>query len=416
MITKTKNTLNWIVSNREKIAISFFVVFMVCFLVYSTAILQSYDIAVKIVAAVRYFSYVVLAICVLIDVLLNKKISLVMVIVGVLSVVVMLFTKEFAVVSVIIVLSAVSKIDLNKLIKPVLWVVGIGFFLNVVLSLVGAFPDFVYLRGETERHSLGLTYPTDVFAVFLSLVLMYVYLRGLKIKYYELGVILALTCAFYYFTNGRLSFILCLITIVVALGYKLIDKFFSFEKLTEKFLKNKCFKWVVVSVPFILFAVSIAVVFLYKSGNSIGTMLNTLLSDRLLHSSSAFINYPINPFGTEVEWVGWGGMGYLRPYEEAVAYNFVDISYIRILFDYGIIGSAVILCGFSKAINDIVKEKNLFLLTVILIMLCWCFVEPFILNLGKNIFVVYLARYMDGCKISIKPITFLGNKFEKLLA
>ena len=97
-------------------------------------------------------------------------------------------------------------------------------------------------------------------------------------------------------------------------------------------------------------------------------------------------------------------------------YNFVDISYIRILFDYGIIGSVAILFGYSVAIKDAVKERDLFLLTVILVMLCWCFVEPFILNLGKNIFVVCLAKYMGKCEITVKPLTYLGNKFEKLLA
>ena len=49
-------------------------------------------------------------------------------------------------------------------------------------------------------------------------------------------------------------------------------------------------------------------------------------------------------------------------------------------------------------------------------MLCWCFVEPFILNLGKNIFVVCLAKYMGKCEITVKPLTYLGNKYEKLLA
>ena len=66
--------------------------------------------------------------------------------------------------------------------------------------------------------------------------------------------------------------------------------------------------------------------------------------------------------------------------------------------------------------KDAVKERDLFLLTVILVMLCWCFVEPFILNLGKNIFVICLAKYMGKCEITVKPLTYLGNKFEKLLA
>ncbi len=415
-MTKTKNALNWVVLNREKIVTTFFVVFMVCFLMYSTSIVQKYDIAVKLVAAVRYFSYVVLAGCVLIDVLLKKKISIVMVVGGLLSLIVMLFTKEFAVVSVVIVLSAVSGIDVKKLVKPVLCVVGILFFLNVILSLVGVFPDFVYSRGDIARHSLGLTYPTDVFAVFLSLVLMYIYLRETKIKYVELGVMFALTCAFYYLTNGRLSFILCLLAVAVALAYKLTDRFLGFQRLTDTVMTNKIFKWTVISVPLVLFVFAVALVLLYRCGSNLGEVLNNVLSDRLIYSSEAFTNYPLTAFGTEVEWIGWGGMGYLRPYDEAVLYNFVDISYIRILFDYGIIGSVAILFGYSLAIKDAIKGRNLFLLTVILVMLCWCFVEPFILNLGKNIFVVCLAKYMGKCEITVKPLTYLGDKFEKLLA
>ena len=415
-MTKIKNALNWVVSNKEKIVTTFFVVFMVCFLMYSTVIVQKYSIALKFVAIVRYLSYVVLAGCIGIDVLLKKKISLVMVIAGLLSLIIMLFTKEFAVVSVMIVLSAIGGIDVKKLVKSVLCVVGMAFFLNVVLSIVGVFPDLIYLRGDVVRHSLGLTYPTDVFAVFLSLAMMFVYLRGAKIKYIELGVMLALTCAFYHLTDGRLSFILCLLTIVVALAYKLTDRFFDLQKFTNTVMTNKIFKWTVISVPSVLFIFAIALVLLHRSGSNLGEVLNNVLSGRLIYSSDAFTNYPLTAFGTEVEWIGWGGMGYLRPYDKAVLYNFVDISYIRILFDYGIIGSVAILFGYSVAIKDAVKERDLFLLTVILVMLCWCFVEPFILNLGKNIFVVCLAKYMGKCEITVKPLTYLGNKFEKLLA
>ena len=52
-MTKIKNALNWVVSNKEKIVTTFFVVFMVCFLMYSTAIVQKYNIAVKIYRLVR---------------------------------------------------------------------------------------------------------------------------------------------------------------------------------------------------------------------------------------------------------------------------------------------------------------------------------------------------------------------------
>ncbi len=410
-----KNKINRCVSNKDKFLMFFFAVFMVCYFANSTAIVQSYDFLVMLVKLIRYATYVFLAGIVVLNVLIDKKISVVMVATVLLSGIIMIFTHNFTVVFAAVILAAISKIDVKKIVKCIMGVTGICFFLTVVLSLVGVFPDFVYIRDDVERHSLGLTYPTDVFAVLLILVLMYIYIRGIKIKFFEIGIITVLNFAFFYLTNGRLSFVLVLFSSAMIFVYKLIDKIAGFNEKAGWLLSKKPIVIIFSAIPILLFVLSIGLVALYKNGSGLGTTLNGLLSDRLLYSSNAFVNYPLLPFGTEVEWQGWGGVGYLRPYAE-VEYNFVDISYIRILFDYGVVGSIAILIGYCKTIRDYALKKDAITILVIVVMLLWCFVEPFIFNIGKNVFVIFLAQYMDCCKVEIKPVKWLGDKFEKILS
>ena len=415
-VVAIKKFVNAIVVRREMLTVLIFTVFMTCFVVDSTAVAKTYEIFIITLKIIRYSSYMFFAVKILLDVLLSRKISVVMIAIGFLSVIVGVCSKSFTVIFAALMLAAISTIDVRRLIKPVLLTVSIVFFVTVVLSLVGVVPDWTYIRDDFVRHCLGFTYPTDAFAVYLSVVLMFFAIKGVKVTYVQLGLVEIINIALYYLTNGRLSFVLVTAIVVLMLVYKLADNIERIGNVIEKVLSNIVVKCCIMLVPAVLFFLSVAFVFMYKSDNGLANFLNGLLSDRLLYGSNAFMSYPLTPFGTFVEWQGWGGIGYLQEYPTDFVYNFVDISYIRILFDYGIIGSVVILFGYSRALQRYVDKNDFVMATILILVLLWCFVEPVVFSIGRNIFVICLARYMDGCKISIKPITFLGNKFEKLLA
>ena len=111
------------------------------------------------------------------------------------------------------------------------------------------------------------------------------------------------------------------------------------------------------------------------------------------------------------------GVGYAEaaPEDFLNTYNFVDISYIRGLFDFGIIPTVLIVLGYGLAIKKAAQKKELVLVLALLATVLWCFVEPFMFTLGKNVMAVCLAQFMNNLNITAKPITCLGDKFEKIL-
>ena len=74
--------------------------------------------------------------------------------------------------------------------------------------------------------------------------------------------------------------------------------------------------------------------------------------------------------------------------EEEFEYNFVDNSYARIVFDYGIIFSCLILIGYSFILIENCKKKNYKLVFTIFFVLGWSFIEQYIVDIGKNVFVL----------------------------
>ena len=136
-------------------------------------------------------------------------------------------------------------------------------------------------------------------------------------------------------------------------------------------------------------------ILLYSSGSFAGTGLNRLLSDRLLHSANALKSYPLSAFGSAVEWHGYGFYETVENFK----YNFVDISYVRMLFDYGVAMSVIIIGLYTLALKDAYRQKDCITAFVIVAVLLWAFVEPYIFSVSRNIFIILFARYFDSVKV-----------------
>lgn len=86
-------------------------------------------------------------------------------------------------------------------------------------------------------------------------------------------------------------------------------------------------------------------------------------------------------------------------------YNYVDSSYARIVLDYGIIFSVIILIGYTILLVRQYKSKNYWLLFSIIFILIWSFVEQYLVSISKNIFIlafIPLLQYGEIEKISYK--------------
>ena len=176
-------------------------------------------------------------------------------------------------------------------------------FLTIVnFSLLKIIPDWIFYRGDTQRHSLGFYYSTIAIGIYLSCMLMYFYVRKSKATVMELLLFEGINVFLYKYTDGRLSFILISIILFMMLILK-IPKLRQLFKLPHM---QVVLKYIGYILPISLFMLVILATYLYSKGNPIGFSINKILSGRLLYTKNAFQQYGITLFGQPIDWKGWG--------------------------------------------------------------------------------------------------------------
>ena len=190
---------------------------------------------------------------------------------------------------------------------------------------------------------------------------------------------------------------------------KILKKAFM-SNVTQKVLKKLLY-----ILPVILFIVAILITVLYINKTSLGLKLDQILSGRLKYTSEAFERYQLTPFGQNIKWNGWGGHGYIEENDFLSSeYNFVDISYARILFDYGIITTILILYMYTKVLIENYNKKNYWMCFTLIFVLIWSFVEPYIVYIGKNIFVLTFGIIINnGIEVKALNYDYLKGRIKK---
>ena len=82
------------------------------------------------------------------------------------------------------------------------------------------------------------------------------------------------------------------------------------------------------------------------------------------------------------------------------------------IFDYGLIFSVLLILGYREILIKNYNDKNYWLLFVIIFVLIWAFLEPIILNLGRNAFALALMPLLDIGQIDLSKKE--KNKAEQL--
>ena len=94
--------------------------------------------------------------------------------------------------------------------------------------------------------------------------------------------------------------------------------------------------------------------------------------------------------------------GYIEQEEsEDFTYNFVDNSYARLVLDYGIILSCLVICAYREVLIRNYNNKNYWLVFTIIFILIWSFIEQYIINIGKNVFVLSFIPLLELGEIKI---------------
>ena len=204
------------------------------------------------------------------------------------------------------------------------------------------------------------------------------------------------------YTDSRAGFYLSILVPILFLGLK-------FKK---KATYNSIFDWFV-QWAFPICAVTIFCMTKFYNNSGILKHINKILSSRLSISQRTMEKYGIHLFGQIIQYVGWGGIGHTTT-ELSGTYDYVDTSYIKLMLDNGIIVWCLIMLGWTIISIYSYKKNDKYLLYAIAVIAVYCMVEQWLMNLGANPFVIFLAYYVFWNKKEIKDspkCNFIKNRY-----
>ena len=297
---------------------------------------------------------------------------------------------NFLVYSMLLVL--LVNVDMKVVLRNYVIVAGILVVGVFLLSLVGMVPNLQYNRAGVIRNSFGFIYPTDFashcFYLFLAISyllkdkfiwtrsLFGVLLSAFIIKYCDarlnaLSILLATVIFIYfYYSNGKKLKIFALLP-YSAVVFASVVTYLSYK-----------FSW---SNPFLV-------------------SVNKLITGRLALGRNAFDTFGVHLFGTRnVQFIGSGGKT-----ESVIGYNYVDSSYVQMLFTYGIVPVVLLIIIYVVASRKQYKDGQYLLVAILSLIAFNCMIEAFWFVPTYNIFMFLLFTTNTFSKKELNDIVALN--------
>lgn len=266
-------------------------------------------------------------------------------------------------------------IDIEDNLRKYFFLVCAVFAVTIILCLLKIIPDYVIGgRGDVQRHSLGIIYPTDFAAHVFYLVLLYSYLFEKRYNLIYIAVIFVIGAVMYSFTYARLDLILICITPVL---------FCLFEKISF-FRTNKVILTLLFSSIIICCLIAFLTALLYREDNMLLVRLNDLLSGRLYLQNRAFSEMGLSLWGQNFR-----GM-----YTDE--YFFIDSGFLYILFLFGSIAFILFMyCLLGVGLIGLRNSDYKLLLALALISLS-SVIDHHIVDISYNPFIIFFGLVLPG--------------------
>lgn len=279
---------------------------------------------------------------------------------------------NFLVYSMLLVL--LVNVDMKVVLRNYVVVAGILVVGVFLLSLVGMVPNLQYNRAGVIRNSFGFIYPTDFASHCFYLFLATSYLLKDKFIWTRslFGVLLSAFIIKY--CDARLNAMSILLATVIFIYF-----YYSNGK------KLKIFALLPYSA--VVFA-SIVTYLSYKFSwsNPFLVSINKLITGRLALGRNAFDTFGVHLFGTRnVQFIGSGGKT-----ESVIGYNYVDSSYVQMLFTYGIVPVVLLIIIYVVASRKQYKDGQYLLVAILSLIAFNCMIEAFWFVPTYNIFMFLL--------------------------
>lgn len=297
---------------------------------------------------------------------------------------------NFLVYSMLLVL--LVNVDMKVVLRNYVVVAGILVVGVFLLSLAGIVPNLQYNRAGVIRNSFGFIYPTDFASHCFYLFLAISYLLKDKFIWTRslFGVLLSAFIIKY--CDARLNALSILLATVIFIYF-----YYSKEK------KLKIFALFPYSA--VIFA-SIVTYLSYKFSwsNPFLVSINKLITGRLALGRNAFDTFGVHLFGTRnVQFIGSGGKT-----ESVIGYNYVDSSYVQMLFTYGIVPVVLLIVIYVVASRKQYKDGQYLFVAILSLIAFNCMIEAFWFVPTYNIFMFLLFTTNTFSKKESNDITKLN--------
>lgn len=262
-------------------------------------------------------------------------------------------------------------VDLKSICRVSFYTILVGFCSVILLVFAGFIDENVVLVGDRTRSSLGFAWPSRPQNYVLTIVMLYMVLYGRKAKMSHYLALFFLAFVVYLYCDSRAPFFLTVLCIV--LGLRLRGGAVSFRhESVFGLLVGYCF------VIGLLFTFALA--YFYDSSNPVWHQANTLLSGRLEYSHSATHNYPLTLFGSP----DFGSQN------DAFFSSYLDTAYLNLLYTYGLAPTVIYMLGLTAIAKRSVREKNVFLASVMVVCAIHAVTEAQLLMLQYTPFLILM--------------------------
>ena len=283
----------------------------------------------------------------------------------------------------------------GKSYKGIGWSAVISGWFWIIISYIGTrtgyITDIIYRPGA--RHSFGSIYTTDLACHFLTLTMAVLILRKGRLKIWEYAFIFLQLAVNLVFMKAKVTLVCMMLLTVVTLYYQYIHPKARMNPAVKKNFLRVCV------VSFFLFA-ALMLYFTWDYSSSPEHLYNRThalktMQQRFMYGREAMDRYPINMWGTYFNEQGWGGSqdGTI----DFANYFFLDISYVKILFKYGISIWLTSLIVFLVAQVRLYRARQYYLMFILMVFALDCAVEHHMIEIAYS-----LCAYLAFCNISKK--------------
>lgn len=285
------------------------------------------------------------------------------------------------------------QVDVDVVLKTYVGVSGTIVLLIFLLSILGVVPNlqFAQIRSSSlvVRNSFGFIYPTDFAShcFYLYTAISYIFRKKFIILRTALGFGLAYFIIRY--CDARLN--AASITVMA-----LIFLYFYFRNDKQR----RLFALLPLSAG-IASSVMIYLSSKFTWSHPMYVALNNFFSMRLHLGHEALKKYAVQWFGIRgISFIGYGGRT-----ESVLSYDYVDSSYVQMLFTYGMIPVLLLVVLYIVRSWSLYRKKNYLLLTALSLIAVNCMFEAFWVRPSYNIFMFTLFATLPVIEFESKKST-----------